>query len=225
MCAYHRDQQCRSLVYDGLARAEMFAASRALRYVGIYRVSYIINAFQMKSLSTSSDYKDAVAHPGTHFIDKSDFLSKRYHPHNNTNKRIPVVFREAGFGKTVFCTMLESYFAAYERNWRTKVPSRFPVPRFEALRDQMPKHTLAFLIDFDILAQRLPECCEFEHAEIMDACTGFMETVIAQFYEKNAVFLGEDRPEDSNKYMHSFDGLKVRSSLSLRSRPVKLIIS
>ncbi|KZV89936.1 hypothetical protein EXIGLDRAFT_720841 [Exidia glandulosa HHB12029] len=195
----------------------MFAtdpAGPSMPFTGVRRIGARGNVCRVsgtttKSLPTSSDYKDVVGDPGTHFIDKSDFLSKRYHPHNNPDKRIPVVFREAGFGKTVFCTMLESYFAAYERNWRTKVPSRFPVPRFGALRDQMPKNTLAFLIDFDILVQHLPEGCEHEHAEIMEACTGFMETVIAQFYEKHAVFLGEDRPKNSNKYMHTFDGLKT----------------
>lgn len=145
-----------------------------------------------------------------HFIDKSDFLSLRYHYDYNNDARLPIVLREAGYGKTVFCTMLEAFFSSHEHNWRTNVPTRFPIQRFKNLRERVHRGILSMLVDFGDLAQRLREGCEQEHEEIMDACTDFMKTVIADFYKKNVRFLGEDRPAQDDAFMHSFEGLKVR---------------
>ncbi|KZV86278.1 hypothetical protein EXIGLDRAFT_752902 [Exidia glandulosa HHB12029] len=157
----------------------------------------------------SSDYKEIASRPGMHFIDKSDFLSLRYHYDYNIDARVPIVLREDGYGKTVFCTMLEAFFSSHEHNCKTNVPTRFPIQRFKNLRERVHRGILAMLVDFGDLAQRLKEGCEQEHEEIMNACTGFMKTVVADFYEKNAWFLGEDRPAQDDKFMHTFEGLKI----------------
>ncbi|KZV89937.1 hypothetical protein EXIGLDRAFT_771302 [Exidia glandulosa HHB12029] len=189
-----RDQRRRLRVFDGSESVVTLVVSRVAR--SLPEVD-------------SSDYKVIASRPGTHFIDKSDFLSLRYHYDYNIDARVPIVLREAGYGKTVFCTMLEAFFSSYEHNCKTNVPTRFPIQRFKNLRERVHRGILAMLVDFGDLAQRLKEGCEQEHEEIMNACTGFVKTVIADFYEKNVWFLGEDLPSQDDAFMHTFEGLKI----------------
>ncbi|KZV89104.1 hypothetical protein EXIGLDRAFT_772051 [Exidia glandulosa HHB12029] len=153
--------------------------------------------FERKSVPTLPQYRTFVEQPGRVFIDKSEYVERLLG--SNSDARIPIIRREAGYGKTAFVSLLAAWFRA------SGSPDMFPERRTDYTTEP---HYLTLVIDFAELAPILPERQSGTHAEIMVACKTFVADSIERFYETHADILGTNRPSRTDGWMHTYKGLR-----------------
>ncbi|KZV89949.1 hypothetical protein EXIGLDRAFT_838188 [Exidia glandulosa HHB12029] len=165
--------------------------------------------FERKSIPTLPQYSTFVEQPGRVFIDRSEYVKQLFG--EDSDARIPIIRREAGYGKTAFVSLLTTWFRA------SGSPDMFP----ERRTDYTPElYYLTLVVDFADLAPRLPEGHSGTHAEIMVACKAFLADSIGCFYETHAEILGNNRPARTDSWMHTYKGLGCTLILELRTRLV-----